>query len=1174
MVDHIAARDTIILQLKSELFGPAPAGQEIDCTKAVVIDKAEDAYGPWRQKGSGEEILLRDPPTKRYGIGVLYPAGSREPDNSLSVNSDDTAADSAISNDGIEQAELIAAREADDVLAVESDDFDLSLANALKPSTMALSFLVDLPGASTLVVEAYGARYEPKSVMIAGSERQWWLRKPISLRAEFPEGHLLAPRAVTAKPETIASEDIGDLALEVQVFSRPQPAKSQRLVTVCLINRSNTNAAIDEACLFQSFFKAHVHVSGKPVDILPYPTHSSSYDPDSEEASIELVYRNSRTFATGHGCAANWGNGLGPDGPCDLNWSRLGNDALATGGVSWVSAECLPAVEIPNMTPAIRRADGSEIDISMEDLANLEVGSKGFASLSEIVSLYEEWISIKEQEIALLDQSLHTAAVRNIGECRRCAERMREGIEYLESDPDALRAFRLANKAILLQQIRYSRTPRRVSFDAQAQRLQFREPYLPVDPLNVPPGRGKWRAFQIAFLLMSIRSCADGSAPDRETVELIWFPTGGGKTEAYLGLAAFSMLIDRLANPSHSGVHTLMRYTLRLLTAQQFQRASGLICALEHIRRQNKAALGENEFSIGIWLGGDTTPNKRKDAVTKLRALQRESKFEPENPFVIGHCPWCGAEMGRIKHETKVSKNAPKVTGYIQEGDTVAFRCPDSKCEFAGHLPIYVIDEDVYEFRPTLVIGTVDKFAMMAWEPRARALFGLDNDGQQVCPPPNLIIQDELHLIAGPLGSMVGLYEVVIEELCTRYLGDVRIRPKIVSSTATIRNYREQIRSLYARDDVALFPPPGLDASDSFFATYDTEPDGSLRRGRVYVGVHAPGLGSIQTAQVRTLAALLQAPVTFGTEERDPWWTLLLFFNSLRELGTTVSLLQSDIPDYLRVLRNRYNYDPQNVRWLNNILELTGRLDGSDVRKALDALEVTTQSEKPKSVDVCLASSIVEVGVDIDRLSLMAVVGQPKTTAQYIQVTGRVGRRTRERPGLVVTIYGASKPRDRSHFERFRTYHERLYAQVEPTSVTPFSPPVLDRALHATMAAYVRQSGDWDVASSPYPFPEDIVERLRDLVLQRVTFVDPQEAANCVAVFQKRVREWIRNERHIWSSYAITADLPLLMAAGSYATRNQKQLTWATPMSMRNVDAECKGVITQTYLQESEISNA
>ena len=506
--------------------------------------------------------------------------------------------------------------------------------------------------------------------------------------------------------------------------------------------------------------------------------------------------------------------------------------------------------------------------------------------------------------------------------------------------------------------------------------------------------------------------------------------------------------------------------------------------------------------------------------------------------------------------------------GYESQGSTVVFKCSDKKhCEFRAGLPVYVIDQDIYDSRPDLVIGTVDKFAMLAWRPEARALFGVNKTGVQEFSPPGLIIQDELHLISGPLGSMVGLYEALIEELCTDRRNAKTVQPKIVSSTATIRRYADQIKALYARDDVALFPPPGLDAGDSFFAQFALKEDGSLDHGRKYLGIHAPGLGSMQTVQVRSFSSLLQTPVSMSPEEQDPWWTLMVFFNSLRELGTTLSLFQSDIQDYLRVLRNRTGKKPSEMRRWRIPQELTGRLRSSEVPKAISNLEVSrTNSTGKTAVDVCLASNIIEVGIDIDRLSIMAVVGQPKTTSQYIQVTGRVGRRWWERPGLVITLYGASKPRDRSHFEKFRTYHSQLYAQVEPTSVTPFSPPVLDRALHAIMTGYVRQRGNEGQSLSPYPYPENLVDSIGDTIRRRVLAVDKEELSNFEKVFDKRKKEWRRWQRTQWGTFGKVDQNSLLRQAGIYVASDQRFLSWPTPTSVRNVDAECEAEITRLYL--------
>lgn len=1028
----------------------------------------------------------------------------------------------------------------------EDDDFELAAANAYRPSTMAVTTLLELPEGSSVTVDVSGGRYVKKPVRVPGGERTWWLRKPVSVHATFAAAALLEHPAERVEPTEFEFGDHGPLKLEVIAYPRKQAEPNHTLVTICLVNRSEGDV-FDELCLFQSHFSVEVQGTADR-SVLPYP------DPewrvrDEEEESLALVYRSAQTFAVGHGCAADWTEP-------DAERART------------VSAEALPVFEAPNISADIW-VDDERLEVSMAALAGLKPGDDGSASVEQLLTLYASWIEGERKKVRdetgreLMAPRYTAAADRHLGLCDDAVDRIRDGLSFLDEDEDAALAFKLANHAVLLQQLRVRREPRRLEYNQSTRQVQLSEPPDKPDPLNPPPGRGSWRPFQIAFLLSCVRSVATDDT-EREAVELIWFPTGGGKTEAYLALTAYSLFYRRLKNPDDSGVDVLMRYTLRLLTAQQFQRASALICAMEHLRRQNEDMLGhKHEFSIGLWLGGSVSPNRREDARVALQALKRG---EPENKFVIMRCPWCGAQMGPFKYTPRGRRPATEVAGYTESDGTVVFKCPDAACDFSDRLPFYVIDDDIYDDRPSLVIGTVDKFAQLAWEPRARSLFGIAADGSRSSSAPNLIIQDELHLISGPLGSMVGIFEAAVGALCSAAGGR---SPKIVSSTATIRRYEQQVRDLYARDRVHLFPPRGIDAADSFFAHYARDgANGPILPGRKYVGIHASGLGSVQTAQVRTFSALLQAPATFPPEERDPWWTLMVFFNSLRELGTSLSLLQSDIPDYLWALQKRFALSSAEARRLRTFLELTGRLRNDEVPKAMEDLEVETTSRGATAVDVCLASNIIEVGIDIDRLSLMCVVGQPKTTSQYIQVTGRVGRKWWERPALVATIYSPSKPRDRSHFEKFRSYHERLYAQVEPTSVTPFAPPVVDRALHAVIAAYVRQAGTAAEAQSPHPFPDERVQEIRSVLEGRVEFVDSEEQQRFAEVFERRVTEWARWQRTDWRRQGRDGDIPLLRQAGAYASAEESQLSWATPNSLRDVDAECETKITTLYLRE------
>lgn len=1153
---HINTRDKMVTSLKEELVGPSPEGTEIDCSRLIVLN-GKDSYRPYRQMGSGQEILHRDPPTVRYGVGVLYPVGTRAddgedaglPNNAGSVESaEQQDQESFITEKGSKEIEKIAEQLAFNGLGeAETEEFDLSSANSYKPGSIGLSFLAEIPKGTRLLVLATGGRYDKVKVNVAEKERVWWLRRPVYIKAEFDSDRICTPGENMILPDKFEIDNGQDLDIRAELFSRRQDNPHDRLITVCLVNRKKKRQ-LDESCLFQVHFE--ISIVNEKGDVLsaikPYPRIEMA-KPDDEEQSIALLYKNFETYAVGHGCAADW---------CKPSGRK----------VKSITAECLPECEVPSITSDIKEDDGTPIVVSMGELAGLVKENDGFNSLDRLICLYEKWIDEREKEINSLDSEYFEAANRHIKDCRTVAGRMREGLDYLKGDEKALLAFRLANHAILMQQVRSGQEIRKVEFNNSSIRFNFLTEYKIPDLLNPGANRGKWRAFQIAFLLMSIKSAADGHSIDRKTVELIWFPTGGGKTEAYLGLAAYAIFLRRLKNKEDKGVNVLMRYTLRLLTTQQFQRASGLICAMEYLRRSYSSVLGKDEFSIGIWLGGTTTPNRRSDAVSALRKLQNDKATD--NPFVLRRCPWCGSQMG--KYEGSLPKGVSRVLGYEQVSNTVLFKCIDSKCDFRTGLPVYVIDEDIYERTPSLVIGTVDKFAMLPWRPEARALFGIGPSGQHEVSPPGLIIQDELHLISGPLGSMCGLYESVIEELCTDRRGEKPLSPKIICSTATIRRYKEQIKALYAREKTNLFPPPGLDASDSFFARYARDNEGRLSPGRKYIGVHAPALRSMQTVQVRTFTSLLQAPIPLTDEERDPWWTLLLFFNSLRELGTTLTLFQSDIPDYLRVLQNRKGLDSSQMRYFGHLIELTGRLQNDQVPEAIEKLETKCTSLQDYPVDVCLASNIIEVGVDIDRLSLMAVVGQPKTTSQYIQVTGRVGRRWEERPGLVITLYGASKPRDRSHYEKFKSYHERLYAQVEPTSVTPFSPPAVERALHAVIVSYIRQAGGLATANSPYPFPEEMIERLKEIIIERGKFVDIQEIQNVTKVYNRRVREWKSWERTRWSASWSDEDIPLLRETGAYASRSKEAVSWATPTSMRNVDAECQVELTQLYLLKGD----
>jgi hypothetical protein len=1143
-VSGLEARGTLEAAVRRELFGPSASdgvsGTPVDCSGgSLTFPTAEESRGQFHDGPTGQEILTQTDPLRRYGIGVLYNGaamqGSRIQVPSDDIESEDETQDipGLPTSEGDLEApavEVPTSRLRQD--QADSDDFDLSDANSFKPSAMAISFKARLAGDGQLAVRITGAYYDRITANIPGlsQPRDWWVRRPFELTGAIPSATLEREVGRLKIVELTPTDGAPRVTPTAQVFARRVPGDldpSTRLVTVAVLNQSaGTGAA---SALFQMGLDVTA-VGGLLIDPYPELEHQAS---DEEEQSIALLYRNKRTYAIGHGCAADWAE------PSDT-------------GVAWVRADPLPAHEVVSLTPNVYRITESGREAVTVSMAALASGDQeGNEQVETVLSLYAEWIGTQQALIPELAERFRPAAQRHMKQCADALDRMRTGWALVQAGGDAATAFRLANKAMLAQQVR-SRLDLRTVERGKDDVLRVNGPH----PSALPtPEQGRWRPFQIAFVLATLPELVDPLLPARQTVDLIFFPTGGGKTEAYLGASAVSLLARRLRDKSDAGTDTLMRYTLRLLTAQQFLRAAALVCVLEDLRSEQPDLLGEDPFGIGIWLGGSSTPNTWTQAIESLKALRKHP--QEQNKFLLLRCPWCGAQMGTKPR----GKGGQDVIGYEQVGQKVLLRCVDPKCRFAGRkgLPVHVVDEDIYEVRPSIIIGTVDKFAMLPWRPQARRIFGLGDDGQREVSPPGLIIQDELHLISGPLGSMVGLYEPVIDDLCTDRRGETAVSAKIIASTATVRRYEDQIRGLFGRTEVALFPPHGLEEGHSFFAEPATLDDGSPEPGRRYVGIMSASLGSLQTVQVRVAAATLQGATDIPEEHRDGYWTNLNFLNSLRELGNTVSLLESDVPDYLTGLRRRDGIDP---RWPRNTMELTSRRRSDEIPRAIEQLQLRYGDQA--CVDICLASNIIEVGVDIDRLGLMTIVGQPKTTAQYIQVSGRVGRKPEVSPGLVLTIYGAAKPRDRSHYERFRSYHQRLYAQVEPTSVTPFAIPVLRRALHAAAIAHVRQTHP---EQPVYPFPAEAYEEAIALLHARALMADPDEADRLQRLGKARARQWGAWERTMWEANVIGGDPKqgLMRFAGTLPDLDSKATIWDVPTSMRNVDAECRLKISLAY---------
>lgn len=789
-----------------------------------------------------------------------------------------------------------------------------------------------------------------------------------------------------------------------------------------------------------------------------------------EDQELELQYKQRNIYAIGHGAAVNW---------------RVEQDH-----VKEIWTDFMPAVEVPQVTADVASDDNYVLGLA--HLAASENTTEIFKELDQFVENYSAWVQAQKTKSNECEPDERAAAMRISARMEIALERMRRGVTLLRSNPNAAESFKLANKA-MLDQMRQADHVRGTHRDHKEYR---------------------WRPFQLAFLLAVMESAIQEDDDYRDIVDLIWFPTGGGKTEAYLGLIAFIIVWRRLTNPASGGGTTvLMRYTLRLLTAQQFQRATKMICALELIRRSVPKLKNGAPITIGMWVGKSTSPNKFDDAM-KYVVQASNGNNGARLSLVLENCPWCGTPF-----------IAPE--SYVATETEFHFCCTNMKCDFGrydqGMLPCNVVDEALYNDPPTLLIATIDKFARLAWDERANSFFGVSGNR-----PPELVIQDELHLIAGALGSVAGLYEAALDTVLKAH----GIRPKYIASTATIRMAEQQIERLYGRR-LAVFPPPGLSCDDSYFAR--TVPL-DKRPGRMYVGYLAPMLDR-QHCMAPLAAALLAAPeVVFddGQEDRDDlleaWWTLVVYHGSLKGVGNSHNAFNIDVRDVVRRLLEELKQSAKDsgveeigqdneshtkeitfsapfTRLAARIAQLTSISSAEENANTFSRLE--NPRGNPECLDAVLATNMVSVGLDVARLALMIVNGQPLTTAEYIQASSRVGRS--EVPGLVFTNYYRDQARSLSHYESFRPYHESFYRFVEPTSVTPYTYQARTRALHAALVIAIRHAGgnlrDNNKAgqfSSDHDYVKKIVEALK----QRCKQADPQRASETASHLDRLVEEW------------------------------------------------------------------
>lgn len=847
-----------------------------------------------------------------------------------------------------------------------------------------------------------------------------------------------------------------------------------KMVSVYLHNNDKSDG--DE----KEYAKVMFQVEMLIADDLMSPIFVPEYLCRKVELEDEYYYKGRPVYARGRGCAATW--------------EKKAEEINATA----IKSSFIPDYEIPSVSAQID--DMPEHAFSMLQMGSPKKKSEVIQNLRTLTEMYGSWITdALTNDEAMHDDKFKATGQTIIDKCNDANRRMNAGIDLIENNDKVYQAFVFMNQAMYLQR----------SITAFSKDYGNGIPCSLRDYMTDMPEKGRkkdhseWRPFQIAFVLLNLYGIMDGESPERNIVDLLYFPTGGGKTEAYLGLIAFTIAYRRLTASDETdyekdgGVTVFLRYTLRLLTTQQRDRLMRLIVAMEQLREKNEKLYGKERISIGFWVGGNVTPNKFSEYSDSDQFKKKE--FIRKLTKQIIKCPYCGKEITRDEYDIN------------EKGKYVKIHCADKNCMFSlktgRTIPVYLVDEEIYAKCPTVIISTVDKFARLPWSERVGLLFGrtdrycsrcghiaigekhagrhnadvaagLERAETVACKPfypPELIIQDELHLITGPLGTIYGGYETVVEEMCCIEKNGKKIRPKYIVSTATIRNAGEQIKFLYGRNEFAQFPPSGFDTRDSFFIKEVPLPTENLvdaseekisrmisdgkKPFRQYAGICASGQ-SVKTTLIRLYSIILQTALDIAKEPEyedyiDPYYTLIGYFNSIRELGGAVRLLDDDIASRIRVVKNKYNSSEQRYLSFEGKKEITSRIPSWDIAQILEKLAISYDKNKEKQgcYDVVIATNMIAVGMDVDRLGLMSVVGQPKQNSEYIQATSRVGR---QHPGIIFTVYNPYRPRDLSNYENFVGFHSQMYRYVEGTTATPFAARARDRVLHALVVSLLR----------------------------------------------------------------------------------------------------------------------
>jgi len=1063
-----------------------PSMTSVDVRSKLVEALKLDLIGPWAGHPQSDERLNRRP-SSWYLTGFLIPSGTL-----LAKDAAQKSAD-ADENEEVEEIPQSAG------VAEESSEDRKAAKKGFYPSSIGLSFLVQKETTTITVKVRWGDYVIAETPGDDGKPISVWQRKPnevamnVELRGSRDPVKLSVPGSnglqLQIIERLISTDDVSD-----------HIPSGTRSVSIFLVNNREVKE-IDSDLTYA--FQAQIEVHCKEGFVPRPDLRGLKIKDDWDEQVGDLHYADTPEYGTGHGVSTEWDISE----KCHI-----------------LRTEWIPSAEVEKTEPV----NLPEIELSMEALGSLPNGAAAEKILRPLITQYRSWIESKRTGSANLSGTRKETATQLLALAKEAADRIEEGISVLSSSADALDAFCVANRSV-------------------ARALRKRLKNMKESP--------KWYAFQLAFILLNLPGLADPHNRHRETVDLLFFPTGGGKTEAYLGLAAFAMVLRRLRHPNDkgltgAGVSVIMRYTLRLLTLDQLARASGLICALDLERQQNAAKYGDWPFEIGLWVGKAATPNilgyKGENRSDSARTLVRRYKASPKSnrsPIPLENCPWCNTPFTPDSFRLLPNDDHPL---------ELRIFCADPKCDFTrdSPLPIVTVDESIYRRLPSFLIATVDKFATLPWVGQVGVLLGgaerQDANGfygaadprkgkRLTTPlaPPDLVIQDELHLISGPLGTMTGLYEAAINALCVREIDGRATRPKIVASTATVRRAQDQIQALFGRGGTQVFPPPGPNRRDSFFARTVSSTE---IPARLYVGIASQGRNPKATMRRAWLALMGSAERAYRdaggqknpANSADPYMTVIGYFNSLRELGGARRILEEEVQLTLKSYGERKRVGENeglfcDRKTFSEVMELTSRVPMNEVAQARRRLDCPFQDSD--HVDCAIATNMISVGLDIPRLGLMVVFGQPKTHSEYIQATSRVGRDDK-RPGLVITVFGFQRPRDRSHYERFRHYHETFYRSVEVGSVTPFSARALDRGFAGALvglARHVQPELEPPEGVQQIPAVRQIVERkLLDAFLQRVgqqPFTEEGEREERLRSIQNRVVDLLDSWRKIFEDY-------------------------------------------------------